>query len=63
MYQVELVWNREFHFVPFGKPQDTIEKAKALGEDISNSGDGACVKKYRVVDQEGNIVYPNYKKD
>lgn len=62
MYQVELVWNREFHYVPYGKPKETLKKAISFGEDIQNSGDGARVKKFKVLDEEGEIVYPEYLK-
>ena len=70
MYHVELIWNREFDFVPFigshfgpgGSPHnvgsyDTIEKAIAAAESIQNSGDGARVKKTRVVSSEDKVVW------
>jgi hypothetical protein len=57
IYQVELVWNREFHFVPYGKPFDDIGLAIEFAKDMENSGDGARVKKTRVVDDAGKVVW------
>ena len=56
-YQVELVWNREFHFVPFGPWHDDVKAAVSYAQDIQNSGDGERVKKTQVIDDEGNIVW------
>lgn len=57
MYQIELVWNREFNWVRYGEPIEdkvaALQRAKAL----LGMGDGACVKKTRVRDmQSGDIV-------
>ena len=57
MYQVELVWNREFHFVPFGDPKYTKEQAIKFAKAIRDSGDGARVKKCRVLNPNGEIVW------
>lgn len=56
-FQVELVWNREFHFVPYGNPHETLEQAIYSARDIENSGDGARVKKSRVLDSNGEVVW------
>lgn len=57
-YQVELVWNREFHFVPHGAPHTTINAAAQAARWIENSGDGERVKETRVVDAEtGKVVW------
>lgn len=56
-FQVELVWNREFHFVPYGQPHNDIDKAIAAANDIQYSGDGARVKKTRITDEGGNVVW------
>jgi len=62
MYQVEVVWNREFRFVPFGKEHETIEAAKKYAVDIIDSGDGARVKKAQVIDLEtGEVAVESYK--
>lgn len=62
MFNLEVVWNREFNFVRFGKSYSSIDEAKAAGENITNSGDGARVKKYRVVNTDSDdVVYPVYK--
>lgn len=55
--QVQLVWNREFNFVPFGKPHDTLNAAINAAESIQNSGDGARVKKTQVVDNNGKVCW------
>jgi len=55
-FEVELVWNREFSYVIFGEPHETIEQAISAAEDIQNSGDGARVKKTRVV-RDGRVVW------
>lgn len=56
-FQVELVWNREFDFVRYGEPHETIEQAIAAARSIENSGDGARVKKTRVVDSDEKVVW------
>ena len=56
MYRVEIVWNREFNWVPFGDMFTEIELAKAFASDMKNSGDGARVKKARVVNTETDEV-------
>ena len=61
-FQIELVWNREFHWSKFGDPKATLEEAKQSGESITNSGDGARVKKYRVINLDtGMEVWDGYK--
>lgn len=56
-YQVELVWNREFHFVTFGSPKGTIDEAIKAAREIQDSGDGARVKKTRVVNGDDKVVW------
>ncbi len=56
-YQVELVWNREFHFVTHGAPHATIEAAITYAKSMENIGDGASVKKTQVVDEDGKVVW------
>lgn len=56
-YYVELVWNRESHFVGYGNPHDTLDLAIKAAQDIENSGDGGRVKKTRVVDDNGKTVW------
>lgn len=58
LYQVEVVWNREFNFCKYGTPTQEFDKAKKIAEDIINSGDGARVKKYRIINSNGDAVYP-----
>jgi hypothetical protein len=62
MYQVELVWNREFRFVRFGWAFDDLDEAIKYARSIENSGDGARVKKTRVVNELGNVVFAHGKK-
>ena len=61
MYQVELVWNREFHFVPYGNPFNDIEVAKKYARSLLNMGDGERVKKCQIVDDEGKVVVPSHQ--
>lgn len=62
MYQIELVWNREFHFVPFGEPKDTIKEAKKYASSLLNMGNGERVKKCQIVNCEtGEIEVPSHK--
>jgi hypothetical protein len=49
-YQVELVWNREFHFVPYGDPKANLDDAIKYAKELEASGDGERVKKTRIVD-------------
>ena len=58
LYQVQVVWNRGFTFVNYSRSEQEFDKAKAKAEDILNSGDGARVKKYRIINSVGDIVYP-----
>lgn len=60
MYQVEIVWNREFRFVPFGKDHDNLKDAKAFAKEMVNSGDGARVKKAHVIDLETGEVMAEF---
>ncbi len=62
MYQIELVWNREFHFVPFGDLKDDLESAKKYAKSLLNMGDGASVKKCQIVNAaNGEIIVPSHK--
>lgn len=56
-YQVELVWNREFDFVPYGAEQAYLRKAISFARAMEESGDGARVKKTRVVNAVGTVVW------
>jgi hypothetical protein len=60
MYQVELVWNREFRFVPFGKEHEDLEKAKEFAKETLYMGDGARVKKTQVIDLDTGEVLAKY---
>lgn len=57
MYSVQVVWNREFDFVQYGGTYSTIDQAVAAAKAAENMGDGACVKKARVSDCHGKIVW------
>jgi hypothetical protein len=61
-YRVELVWNREFDFVPRGDPYDNIDAAIQYAKAVENMGDGERVKKTRVVDDFGSVVWAGGKK-
>ncbi len=56
-YQVELVWNREFDWVGHGPLYENLDAAIKAATDIQNSGDGARVKKTRVVNELGKVVW------
>lgn len=62
MFQVELVWNREFDFVPHSRPFTTIDQAIEFAKHMETSGDGERVKKTRVVNEQGEVVWAYGKK-
>jgi hypothetical protein len=62
-YNIELVWNREFNWSSWSDPYDSVKLAKASAQSLADSGDGARVKKWRIVDEDGQVVYPVYKRD
>ena len=49
MYKVEVIWNRAFNWVEFSNPVENFEDSKILAISIRDSGDGARVKRSRVV--------------
>ncbi len=55
MYDVELVWNREFHWTYHSSNED-LEQAIHLAKELEHLGDGGCVKKVRVT-QDGEAVW------
>lgn len=57
MFQVELVWNREFHFILYGGSYLDIKSAIKFAKEMEMSGDGARVKKTRVVNSDGAVVW------
>lgn len=57
MYQIQLVWNREFHWSNYSKPYEDLEKAKKTANELINSGDGARVKKVQILDENDKIVW------
>lgn len=58
MVQVELVWNREFNYVPYGNPWEDKHDAVKAARAIESSGDGGRVKKTRVVSLEtGKVIW------
>lgn len=60
MFYIELVWNREFDWSRYGGGHyPTKELAEACAKSLLMMGDGASVKKARIVDEEGNVVIPN----
>lgn len=56
MYQVELVWNREFNWVSYGTPYENISEAIEFAKALENMGDGARVKKTRVT-KDDEVVW------
>jgi hypothetical protein len=58
-FRVEVIWNREFHWSSFSNSKETLERAISSAESVMNSGDGARVKKARIIDEvTGEIVWP-----
>lgn len=57
-YRIELVWNREFDW-SYYKRDDDLDHAKKVAKGIRDSGDGARVKKVRIVDNETDEVVWN----
>lgn len=57
MYQLELVWNREFHWVPYSTPFTDLKKCIAYAAHVENMGDGEAVKETRIVNQDGEVVW------
>lgn len=56
-YYIELVWNREFHFVPYGEPHTNLTTAIKTAQGYEAMGDGEVVKKTRILDQDGDVVW------
>lgn len=61
MYQVQVVWNREFNWSYYGDICDTLEKARLKAISILDSGDGTRVKKVQVINDEHEVIIPSYK--
>ena len=57
MFYVELVWNREFHFVQYGEGHQDLESAIKLADRMADMSNGECVKETRVVDEDGKVVF------
>jgi hypothetical protein len=62
MFRIELVWNREFNFTPHGHAHPDIDSAIRYAKELENMGDGAVVKKTRVVNQDGKVIWKDGKK-
>jgi hypothetical protein len=61
MYQVQVVWNREFDYRNVKSPQETIEQALFIAKTYKNLSDGEAVKKAQIIDEQGNIIVPSHK--
>ena len=62
MYQVEIVWNREFHYISYGTPFKKLEDAKNYAKYSKDMRDGARVKKAQIINVEtGEIIFQNYQ--
>ena len=63
MYCIELVWNREFHWVVSGHQAfETLDEAIEMATELENSGDGERVKKTRIIDDHERVVWAHGKK-
>lgn len=55
---VELVWNREFDWSMYRRVEASLAEAKKQAIDVRDSGDGARVKKVRVIDSDtGKVLW------
>lgn len=62
-YQIELVWNREFHWSNYCDALQDLEHAKRVAVSVLESGDGARVKKVRIVDTAtGDVVWNQWER-
>jgi hypothetical protein len=52
MYQIQLVWNREFDWRNWGEVSDDKESLLKQAKELLYMGDGACVKKVRVINTD-----------
>ena len=55
MYTVEIIWNREFTWSTY-TTTESLQQALKIKEDALSSGDGARVKKARILGPQGEIV-------
>ena len=55
-YQIEVMWNREFHFVSWGNPRENLKQARVMARNLELSGDGARVKAVRIIDEDGRMI-------
>lgn len=62
MFYIELVWNREFDWVSYGSGWHTVSETIGIAKSLYDSGDGARVKKVKVVDSEGNVCWSTHLK-
>lgn len=60
-FQLDLVWNREFDWVTFRTRIPTLDEAIRYAKELEKSGDGAWVKKTRIRDDLGRIVWEHGK--
>lgn len=57
-YQIEIMWNREFHFRPHGQLWTDLERCIAQVQWLESAGDGCAVKNSRIVEPEtGRVVW------
>jgi hypothetical protein len=61
MYQVELIWNREFHWASFGETVENINDAIDYARALEYMGDGESVKKTRIINLETNEIIESYQ--
>jgi hypothetical protein len=62
MYQIELMWNREFHFVPYGYYFNDLVSARKCASSLTYSGDCNRVKKCRITDAAtGEVIVPSHR--
>lgn len=58
MYQIQLIWNREFDWVNHGNPLHNLVDAISSTQSLLNMGDGASVKKAKVINTTtGEVVW------
>lgn len=56
-YRIEIVWNREQDWCLYGPRVAQLDDCLTIVDDLLSQGDGARVKKARVVNDHGQVVW------
>lgn len=58
-YRIQIVWNREFAWCYYGRPFARLDDCLTVANDLLDQGDGARVKKCRIVNNHDVVVWEN----